>query len=135
MYLDIKKRSEKNKEWYKKNPNKMREYGYKYWLSHKEEIKKRNKLYRQKNIDKIIFWASMRRTNGSHTLKEWQEKLNKTNGVCPGCCQKKKLTKDHILPIYFGGSNNIDNVQPLCQSCNSSKGLDIWKAEIIHINK
>lgn len=111
----------------------MKEYGYKYWLSHKKEIKERNKIYRKKNMNKVTFWASMRRTLGSHTLEEWQNKLIKARGICPGCYQKRKLTKDHILPVYFGGSNNINNIQPLCQSCNSSKGLDVWKAEIIKL--
>lgn len=133
--LDI-KRSEDNKRWYADNPTKMREYGYKYWLANKDKIKERNKIYRQKNKNKVYFWASLRRTSGKHTLEEWRDLLSKTDGVCPGCFKKvgiEKLTKDHIVPVCLGGTNNIKNIQPLCGPCNSSKGIDIWRACIVKI--
>jgi 5-methylcytosine-specific restriction endonuclease McrA len=40
------------------------------------------------------------------------------------CCGRPdvKLTQDHVVPLARGGSNLIDNIQPLCASCNSSKG-------------
>lgn len=58
---------------------------------------------------------------GSHTLAEWEELQTQYNFTCPRCGLIKVLTKDHIIPISKGGSDNIENIQPLCRSCNSQK--------------
>lgn len=41
---------------------------------------------------------------------------------CVACGLQRPLCVDHVQPISAGGMNMIDNVQPLCQACNSSKG-------------
>lgn len=61
-------------------------------------------------------------TQGSHTFKEWLDVLKKANGICAICHKRKKLTQDHIVPFYLHGSNNIENIQAICKSCNSRKG-------------
>ena len=50
-----------------------------------------------------------------------------------------KLVPDHVVPIARGGANDIDNIQPLCESCNKRKGAKTvdyrdgrsWKTETI----
>lgn len=35
------------------------------------------------------------------------------------------MTKDHIIPSSRGGSNDIENLQPMCITCNREKGNNI----------
>lgn len=41
---------------------------------------------------------------------------------CLKCGERKPLTADHVDSVKDGGRNHISNMQPLCRSCNSSKG-------------
>lgn len=63
---------------------------------------------------------------GSHTDAEWYALKQATGNKCL-CCgaheSEKKLTRDHVIPLIVGGTDNIDNIQPLCQQCNSRKAI------------
>ena len=61
---------------------------------------------------------------GRHTDAEWQAMLAFCGGVCLACGTQDNITKDHIKPIYQGGSDGIENLQPLCHRCNARKGAD-----------
>jgi 5-methylcytosine-specific restriction endonuclease McrA len=61
---------------------------------------------------------------GKHTPAQWQALLQVCDFRCVKCGADDNLCKDHITPIYKGGSDAIDNIQPLCTSCNSKKGAD-----------
>jgi 5-methylcytosine-specific restriction endonuclease McrA len=36
-----------------------------------------------------------------------------------------KLTIDHVVPLVRNGSHDKSNIQPLCLSCNDSKGTKV----------
>ncbi len=73
------------------------------------------------------------RKKGTHTDAQWKKLLKKANGVCPRCGEKmERFDKDHVIPIYQGGSDGIENLQPLCARCNSQKGpenVDYFKKQ------
>ncbi len=82
----------KNKDW-------------RAWLNREKKLRRKNAI-------------------GFHSFWEWETLKAQYNWTCP-CCGKSeptiKLTVDHIIPLSKGGSNNIENIQPLCGSCNSRK--------------
>ena len=67
----------------------------------------------------------MKQNGGAHTRVEWLALCALYNHRCLCCRRKRPLTKDHVIPVVFGGSDDIDNLQPLCQSCNSRKHTEI----------
>lgn len=70
----------------------------------------------------------LRQNGGFHSQGEWENLKAQYNWTCPKCNREEpgiKLTKDHFIPVFRGGSDNIENIQPLCKSCNSKKGTRI----------
>ena len=65
---------------------------------------------------------------GSHTQGEWELLKKQYAYTCPACGKSEPeitLTEDHVIPLSKGGSDYIENIQPLCKSCNSKKHTDI----------
>jgi 5-methylcytosine-specific restriction endonuclease McrA len=61
---------------------------------------------------------------GRFTTQEWQTLKEFHGFACLKCGRAEpeiKLAADHVVPVSSGGLNTIENIQPLCKSCNSSK--------------
>ena len=48
-------------------------------------------------------------------------KLKHLKGAPCVACGTPSDTIDHIIPLSKGGTNDIDNLQPMCRSCNAKK--------------
>lgn len=107
----------------------QRKRGKDYRLNNKYKYKERNAIYYQQNKEYYRTACHKRRARlmnaeGSHTKEDIQFILEKQKGKCVTCavCITTDYSVDHITPLSKGGSNNKDNIQLLCKSCNSSKG-------------
>lgn len=130
------------RNWRKKNPDKNRKIKIN-WRRSKGVVEKGSQDHRKKMAElakgnkhrnkggyenhlmhgrKRAKMMSM--AKGWHSKLDWEGLKSRYNYTCL-CCEKRepniKLTKDHIVPLTLGGGNHIENIQPLCQSCNSRK--------------
>lgn len=48
--------------------------------------------------------------------------MERDGAKCRWCGETDGLALDHILPVVAGGTDDPENLQVLCGSCNSSKG-------------
>ena len=93
-------------------------------------VKKKNyPRYREK----ALHYAKKRKLRmkeipGSHTREEWEQLLAGYEGKCAYCGKvmveelgPDQVTRDHVIPVSKGGTDNIDNIVPACRACNSSK--------------
>lgn len=122
---------ERTKIWQEKHPDKVRQFkknwaekcgkeywaNYKWWLKNPERfaIINRRRQHRRKNAE------------GDYSIEDWQAILKANNSKCACCGVEGNLTVDHIIPLSKGGTNNPENLQPLCRSCNSRKNTRIMK--------
>ena len=106
-----------------------REIGRKSREKHANERNAYQRAYGKVHRDKLTLYTNSRRARkleakGSHTNEEWQALKAFYNFKCLRCGKQEpniKLTRDHVIPLTQGGTDSIDNVQPLCARCNSKK--------------
>ena len=139
----------KNRKVYREaNRDKLRKQAHTYYHNNIEKMRQKDRDYYRNNRAKVLVknragakrWARNNpeknrvkkrrddRRRRAHKLGNKSEPYNfraickHYDNRCLKCGKQKPLTVDHIVPVSKGGPDIASNIQPLCLSCNSSKG-------------
>ncbi len=63
----------------------------------------------------------LRGGGGSHSCEAWRQLKELFGNKCLCCGKETRMTKDHVVPVVSGGTDDIENLQPLCKRCNKAK--------------
>ncbi|MGL4567582.1 MAG: HNH endonuclease [Fusobacteriaceae bacterium] len=63
----------------------------------------------------------IKNVRGGKEIFRDKKHFEKFNNVCFNCGSEENLVLDHHLPCKLGGSNNVENIVVLCNTCNSKK--------------
>lgn len=116
-----------------KNKDMLSEKDKKKRAENPEKFKERRKRYNQYNKEQRKNAVNRRRALKQKIIETFdrssvQTIIDSCNGICPNCGKEGEITLDHILPISKAPKwyiYTIEDVQPLCRSCNSSKGTSL----------
>lgn len=95
------------------------------YQAEREVLLAEKKAWALANPEKVALTARIKRQRkraaGTLTATEWRSVLDRHGHLCLCCGSDDPATIDHVVPLSRGGSNTIDNVQPLCNGCNMRK--------------
>lgn len=100
-----------DEQWRASNREHKRAYDRAWMAAHPE-------LHKQYSDDYI---KRKRENGGAFTKEQFRQLCEGYGDKCLRCGSDGPLGPDHIIPVSKGGTSNIDNIQPLCASCNSKK--------------
>ncbi len=113
--------------WREQNPDAKQAYARAYYQGHTEQRRMYSRNFYARNPGYYAAKHSARRAKlagngGSHTAADWNQLCARYDFRCVACGRSGvALERDHIVAVTKGGSDNIDNLQPLCGSCNRRK--------------
>lgn len=96
--------------WVKKNPEKSRSIKAKWRAGNRPQI--------------AAIKALRAAADGSHTGEDIKRLMALQRGRCAHCGESiaSRYHADHIVPLKLGGTNDANNIQLLCPTCNLKKG-------------
>lgn len=132
----------KSAKQYAENPEKYRIQALESYHRHRDQRVLSMQTWKEKNRERVLAYAAQyasqhkieRSTNqrnryakqqaaGTHTVNDVRKLLTWQRFKCAACktCVKKKFHVDHVVPLFLGGSNDKENLQILCPTCNVRK--------------
>lgn len=124
---------EQHKAWQQNNPERLRTYRRAYEEANFERYREQRRFWERTHpeyraVRKAKRRAREKNAGGSFTLEQWKMLKAHYKWTCLRCGKREPeitLSADHVVPVSKGGTSDIDNIQPLCLSCNKSKGAKI----------
>lgn len=133
-----------HKQWTKDNPERIRElWRTRYWRNREAKLdyvkeyallnpdvnKRAQKKFAKTDKGRVsaIKQSKAHRArrlgaDGSHTDAEFLQMVEYFDSKCLCCGETSEyLTEDHVVSLSRGGSDSIENIQPLCMMCNRIK--------------
>lgn len=115
--------------WVERNRDHLRSYqSQRRQVRHDHLTAYRREWHRIHPESKQTYENNRRNAEGRFTRQEWVSLKARFGNRCLACNRSEpevKISVDHVVPLSLGGGNTIDNLQPLCRSCNSVKGARI----------
>lgn len=92
-----------------------------YYWAHVEQCRQKSKAKQRPYT--AARRAKLHQAEGTFTKQDLKKLYEEQEGKCFYCgdALDGAYHVDHVIPISRGGSNNLDNLQLLCQCCNLSK--------------
>jgi hypothetical protein len=128
---------EDHRRWVAAHPENVRKKWLVWCANNPEKARTRVQRWRINNPGKRAVNDHNRRVRlrggGTHTLEQWEDLQTWCGEICLGCRRTErelsvldlKIVRDHVVAVAKGGTNNINNIQPLCHGkggCNNRKG-------------
>jgi len=101
------------------------------YYADRQKVIDRNREWRRKNPEKVLAKNQRRRAAKSNVIVEPVQPsfiYERDRGICWLCrlpVEKKAMTLDHVVPLSKGGPHTEANLALAHRSCNSSKGSKI----------
>ena len=114
------------RNWYKGNREKAIEYSHRWAMANQEKVREYKRRWQKANPEQTSINYHRRRAHKNNNVSERYDLkaiCTHYDNRCVKCGERKLLTIDHITPVSKGGPDIASNIQPLCKSCNSSKGI------------
>lgn len=118
--------ADSQRRYYEANRCKLSEWHRRYREENECKLAEWRRRYRRENPDISRAHHRNRRAlkianGGRVSASEWQSVLARFDGQCAKCGANEDIHMDHVVPLSKGGSHSVDNIQPLCATCNMRK--------------
>ena len=112
----------RNKKYRENNIEKVRATTIKWQINNKDKIK----IYYNNHKENYVIYtqnrnAKIKKLGNNLSKEQWDKIKNDFDNKCAYCGNENRLTVEHFIPVTENGELSVNNIIPVCQSCNSSK--------------